>query len=82
MISMRWPVRSAKKCGQRFAVVEIDRDKDGARNVLLVDVELLEKCAEDGTGPLFSGAKALGCLRAVFRGLKLPSASCCSSVFG
>ena len=32
--------------GKGFAVVEIDGDEDGARDVLLVDVELLEQGAE------------------------------------
>jgi hypothetical protein len=32
--------------GEGFAVVEVDGDEDGARDVLLVDVELLEEGAE------------------------------------
>jgi hypothetical protein len=36
--------------GQGFAVVEVRRDEDGARDVALVDVELLEQGGEDRTG--------------------------------
>ena len=36
--------------GEGFAVVEVDGDEDGARNVVLVDVELLEEGGEDGAG--------------------------------
>ena len=33
--------------GQSFAVVEIRRNENGARNVALIDVELLEERGED-----------------------------------
>ena len=33
--------------GEGFAIVEVDGDEDGARDVLLVDVELLEEGGED-----------------------------------
>jgi hypothetical protein len=36
--------------GEGFAVVEVDGDEDGAGDVVLVDVELLEEGAEDGAG--------------------------------
>jgi hypothetical protein len=36
--------------GECFAVVKFGGDEDGAGDVLLVDVELLEKGAEDGAG--------------------------------
>jgi hypothetical protein len=39
-----------KQGGQRRAVVEVDRHEDGARHVLLVDVELLEEGGEDRAG--------------------------------
>ena len=41
------PPSSSLDCGQGFAVVKISRDEDGARNVFLVDVELLEQGGED-----------------------------------
>jgi hypothetical protein len=37
----------SEQSGECLAVVEVDRDEDGARNVLLVDVELLEERGED-----------------------------------
>ena len=36
--------------GEGFAVVEVDGDEDGARDVVLVDVELLEEGGEDCAG--------------------------------
>src|SRR5579859_890350 len=39
-----------EKGGESFAVVEIDGDQDGAGDVLLVDVELLEEGGENGAG--------------------------------
>ena len=39
-----------EQVGEGFAVVEIDGDEDGAGDVVLVDVELLEEGAEDGAG--------------------------------
>ena len=36
--------------GQGFAVVEVDGDEDRARDVVLVDVELLEEGGEDAAG--------------------------------
>ncbi len=33
--------------GEGFAIVEVDGDEDGARDVVLVDVELLEQGGED-----------------------------------
>ena len=39
-----------EKRGQGFAVVEVDRDEDRARDVLLIDVELLEEGREDRAG--------------------------------
>ena len=36
-----------EQCGECFAVVEVGGDEDGARNVVLVDVELLEEGGKD-----------------------------------
>ena len=40
----------AEQSGERGAVGEVDREINGARNVMLVDVELLEQRGEEGSG--------------------------------
>jgi hypothetical protein len=40
----------AEEGGEGFAVVEVDGDKDGAGDVLLIDVELFEEGGEDYAG--------------------------------
>jgi hypothetical protein len=43
--------------GERFAVVEVDGDEDGAGDVVLVDVELLEE--GEKTGPAWNGCSGV-----------------------
>ena len=40
----------AQQRGQRLAIVEVDRDQNRARHILLVDVKLLEQSREDWSG--------------------------------
>ena len=47
--STLWPMRSLSRFGERFAVGEICGDKNGARDVVLIDVELLEQGGEEGS---------------------------------
>ena len=39
-----------EECGEGFAIVEVDGHEDGARDVVLVNVELLEQGGEDASG--------------------------------
>ncbi len=49
-----------EECGEGFAIVEVDGDEDGARDILLVNVKLLEKRGEDSPGAEDSSSPTSG----------------------
>ncbi len=49
-ISILWPERSREDVGEKLAVGEIDGHVDVARDVSLIEVELLEQRGEEGRG--------------------------------